>query len=876
VAGVRNLTRVEAVERARLLDVTGYDVTLDLTDGTGGPGEGTFRSTTRVAFACTELGASTFIELAAARVRSARLNDMDVDTSAWSAQSGLMLPGLAAENTLIVDADFAYSSSGQGLHRGLDPVDEEVYLYSQFELADAQRVFACFDQPDLKSVYTWHALVPAHWKVISNARVDRVEPRGVAGSKVVHFEQSARMSTYVTALCAGPYHEVREHHDGIDLGLFIRNSMKQYLDADDLFLITRQGFDFFHREFGVRYPLPKYDQVWVADFSGAAMENFGCVLLGEEYFIFRSQVTDFEFEKRANHMLHEMAHMWFGDLVTMRWWDDIWLKESFAEWASHWCSASNTRFTEAWTTFLSVRKNWGYGQDQLSSTHPVYSEMLDVDTAEVNFDGITYAKGASVIKQIVAYVGIDAFLAGLRAYFAAHAWGNATFDDLLTALEEASGTSLREFAAQWLQTSQVNTLRAVVHSRPDGTYESVAIEQEAPPQHPTLRIHRIAIGLYDLHEDQLLRRDRLELVVSGRHTTVPELTGVRAADVLLVNDDDLTYAKLRLDPRSMGTVVDQLSGLDSSLARALCWAAAWDMTRDAELAAREYVRLVCTALPKEMDINLVTSALRQVQTAIDQYADPTWAPTGRQHFADTARATLAFAQPGSGLQLAWARAFISAARQADLDVLRGWLTGDGVPKSLAIDTELRWSLVSALVAEGAAGTEDIDAELDRDRTASGERSAATARALIPTPEAKAEAWRRLTAQTVQNWLRALLLGFYHPSQLALTRPYMPAYFDAIGRFWAKHDSQNAQAFIVYGYPTGYVDQSVVDATDAWLADESQPGPLRRLVKDGRDGQVRALAARHRDAAAAAGSGNQEGKHRSDGEDAASASGAVDI
>jgi aminopeptidase N len=221
-----------------------------------------------VAFTCSEPGASTFIELAAACLRSVRLNDVEVDTSAWSAKSGLVLPGLAADNRLIVDADFPYSSSGQGLHRSVDPVDNEVYLYSQFEIADAQRVFACFDQPDLKSVYTWHVLVPTHWKVISNAPVDRVEPGGVAGSTLVNFEQSVRMSTYVTALCAGPFHEVRERHDGIDLGLFVRDSMQQYLDADDLFLITRQGFDFFQQEFDVRCPLPKYDQVWVADFNG--------------------------------------------------------------------------------------------------------------------------------------------------------------------------------------------------------------------------------------------------------------------------------------------------------------------------------------------------------------------------------------------------------------------------------------------------------------------------------------------------------------------------------------------------------------------------------------------------------------------------------
>ena len=852
MAGVRNLTQLEAAERARLLDVTSYDITLDLTDGTGGPGEGTFRSITEVTFTCAEPGASTFIEVAADRVRSARLNGMEVDTSGWSAEKGLTLTNLAEQNTLVVDADFQYSSSGQGLHRSVDPVDKEVYLYSQFETADAQRVFACFDQPDLKSVFTWHATVPSHWRVVSNAPVERIEPGPVEGTSVVHFAQSARMSTYITALCAGPYHEVRDTHDGIDLGLFCRASMKQYLDADELFLITKQGFDFFHQQFGVRYPLPKYDQLWVPDFNAGAMENFGCVTHAEAHYIFRSQVTDFEHEQRANTILHEMAHMWFGDLVTMRWWDDLWLNESFAEWASHWCNTNATRFTDAWTTFLSIRKNWGYRQDQLSSTHPVYCEMPDVEAVEVNFDGITYAKGASVIKQLVAYVGEEAFLRGLRAYFTAHAWSNATFTDLLSALEEASGRKLREFASQWLETAQVNTLRPELEIGEDGTYRSVAVLQEAPADHPTLRTHRIAIGLYDVAGDRLVRRDRLELDVAGPRTEVPALAGVRAADVLLLNDDDLTYAKLRLDERSMATVVSHISGLESSLARALCWAAAWDMVRDAELATRDYLALVCSGLPKETDINLVTATLRQAQLAVNQYADPSWRPTGWRMLADTAREALAAAAPGSGFQLAWARAFASCARtKEEFAILRGWLEGVGVPEGLAIDTELRWTLLQALVAGGAAEASEIDAELDRDRTASGERAAALAQALIPTPEAKAEVWRRLTAdEQLPNWLqRSLLQGFQHPTQVELTAPYVSKFFEVVDRIWATRDSEPAQEFVLFGYPAYQVSQETVEATDRWLA-EDHPAPLRRLVAEGKDGVIRALKARAKDAAAA--------------------------
>ncbi|MEU8007392.1 aminopeptidase N [Catellatospora sp. NPDC049111] len=849
MTGTRNLSQTEAADRARLLDVNSYDISLDLTDGAGNPGDGTFRSVTTVKFTATQPGAGTFIEVAASKVLRAELNGAALDTSAWTAETGLVLPQLAEQNTLVVEADFPFSQQGQGLHRAVDPADKEVYLYSQFETADAQKVFACFDQPDLKSVYTWHAVVPKHWKVVSNAPVGSVTTEGFG--KTVHFEQSARMSTYVTALCAGPYHEVRTTHDGIDMGVYCRASMAEYLEADELFEITKQGFDFFQAQFGVRYPLPKYDQLWVPEFNAGAMENFGCVTHADASYIFRSEVTDFEREQRANTILHELAHMWFGDLVTMRWWDDLWLNESFAEWASHWCNAEATRFSDAWTTFLSVRKNWGYGQDQLSSTHPVYCDMPDVDAVEVNFDGITYAKGASVIKQLVAYVGIDAFVTGLRSYFKQHAWGNATFGDLLSALEAASGRELRDFAAAWLETAQVNTLRPVVEIAKDGTYRQVTVVQTAPESHPTLRPHHLAVGLYDLVDGSLVRRERIETDVAGAETVLAELAGKKAADVLLLNDDDLTYTKLRLDERSLATVVGNLSGFDSSLARALCWAAAWDMVRDAEMPARDYVALVTNALPGERDINLVTATLRQVQLVLTQYADPAWAPAGWAKLADTAKAALAVAEPGSGFQLAWSRAFISAARgSSDLAVLQGWLTGTGVPEGITIAGELRWQLVQCLVANGGVDPAVIQAEHDADRTASGDIGAALAYALIPTPENKAAVWTELTGPTaLPNWRnRALIQGFQHPAQAELTAPYTPRFFAEVAGVWAARDSEPAQEFVVLAYPVLDVSQQTVAAAQAWLAEEGHPAPLRRLMAEGNDRVLRALKARAKDAA----------------------------
>jgi aminopeptidase N len=536
----------------------------------------------------------------------------------------------------------------------------------------------------------------------------------------------------------------------------------------------------------------------------------------------------------------------------MRWWDDLWLNESFAEWAAHWANAHASRFTDAWTTFLSIRKNWGYRQDQLSSTHPVYCEMPDVAAVEVNFDGITYAKGASVIKQLVAYVGLDSFLAGLREYFAKHAWGNATFDDLLAALESASGIPLRDFSTQWLQTAQVNTLRPEIAIGPDGNYTSVVVSQQAPEGYPTLRTHRIGVGLYDLVNSKLVRRELLEVTISGARSELTELAGRPAADVLLLNDDDQTYAKLRLDDRSMDTVVNHIAGLDNSLSRALCWGAAWDMVRDGELAARDYLALVTNGLPKEHDITLVTASLAQAQGALIYYADRSWAPVGWALLAATARRAVDDAAPGSGFQLAWARGYAASARSdAELDLLEEWLRGDP-PEGLSIDTELRWRLVQALAAGGRLGEAEIQAELDRDRTASGERQAATASALLATPAAKQEAWRRVSGpQPLPNWLqRALLLGLYHPAQLSLTEPYVARYFEVVDQIWATRDSEVAQEFVEIAYPSMHVSQATIEATEAWLADPDKPAPLRRLIAEGRDGVVRALNGRAKDAAEA--------------------------
>jgi aminopeptidase N len=845
---VPNLTRIDAAARAELLAVQSYDISLDVTDGAGHPGEHTFRSTTTVEFTCREAGAGTFIDLVAETVHSATLNGAELDVSSYTEDGGLPLPGLAEQNTLVVVADCRYSNTGEGLHRFADPEDGQVYLYTQFEPADAKRMFTCFDQPDLKAAFTLHVVAPFDWQVISNTGGRTIEA-GPAGSQLCHFAPTKRISTYLFALIAGPYAKVTDSHEGIPLGLYCRASLAKHLDPDELFRVTKQGFDFFHQLFDYPYPFDKYDQLFVPEFNAGAMENAGAVTFLEDY-VFRSKVSRARYERRAETVLHELAHMWFGDLVTMRWWDDLWLNESFATYISTLCQAEATEYTTAWTTFANAEKAWAYMQDQLPSTHPIAADIPDVAAVEVNFDGITYAKGASVLKQLVAYVGRDEFTTGVQRYFRRHEYGNTTLADLLAPLEESSGRDLSEWVEQWLKTSQVNTLRPVYELTNDGRYASFAIEQTAVDEHPVLRNHRLAVGLYSEGPDGLTRSSRVELDVAGARTEVPELVGHPVADLVLVNDDDLTYAKLRLDERSLAALRTRIGAMPDSLARALCWSAAWDMTRDAELPAREWVQLVLAGIGAETEISVVQSLLARVQSALTSYADPTWAPTGWTMLADSALEALQGAAPGSDSQLQWSRTFASAARTDEhAAVLRGLLDGSRTLEGLEVDTDARWAFLLGLVAIGAAGDAEIDAEAERDATATGARRAATARALRPTEASKAEAWERIFHdEEVPNAVHeAILQGFWHPAQRELTAGYVDRYFEEIRPLWDRRPGEIAKNAVQYLFPP-VVELRTVQAADTWLAGDDHPAPLRRLVSEGRDGIARALRARERDAA----------------------------
>ncbi|MCL3836279.1 aminopeptidase N [Aeromicrobium duanguangcaii] len=831
-----NLTREEARQRAAVVSDAAYDIALDLTL----EGE-RFGSITTLTFAA-QPGSSTFVDLVDAELESITLNGRELDLSAYSDQR-IAIDGLEAHNELVVTGTCLYSHSGEGLHRFVDPADDRVYLYTQFEVPDARRVFATFEQPDLKAQFTFHVTAPSHWKVVSNSPTP--EPIVLDGGAAVwHFEPTKTMSTYITALVAGDYHEVRDTYAGeygqIPLGVFCRQSLVPYLDADDILLITKQGFEFFEGAFQMGYPFGKYDQLFVPEYNMGAMENAGCVTFRDEM-IFRSRQTVSAYEQRANTILHEMAHMWFGDLVTMKWWDDLWLNESFAEFAAHHSSVKATRFTDAWTGFTNNRKNWAYRQDQLPTTHPIAADNYDLHAVEANFDGITYAKGASALKQLVAWVGEEDFFAGLRSYFSKYAYGNTELKDLLAELSGASGRELDSWAAEWLQTSGVNTLRADFDVDDAGAFTRFEVEQTATEEYPTLRRHRIAIGLYNREGGRLVRTDRIETDVRGERTEITELVGKARPDLILLNDDDLTYAKIRLDEGSFQTLLSGIGSFADSLPRALCWGSAWDMTRDAELPSASFVDLVLAGVGTETDLTAVSSLLRQGKSAVSLFTSDEKRPELAARWEAGVADLLVNAEPGSDHQLAFARALASAATSPKLlrDLLDGWISG------LEIDADLRWTLISGLAKLGDADEAEIDAELERDNTSQGREHAAGAKALRPTPEAKAEAWRRVVedASTPNETRRQIASGFQVSGQAEVLAPYVDKYLEMAETVIDEMGVWIGQVALINLFPLPNPTSETLAKVDAWLAGTQAPAAAKRYVMEGRDDLRRALAAR---------------------------------
>ncbi|MFC7532088.1 aminopeptidase N [Actinoplanes sp. GCM10030250] len=826
------LTRAEAAERASIVDVEEYHVDLDLTaDGD------TFRSRTVVRFRAGA-GAGTFLEFEPAEIHAMTLNGAPLEAGVWTGER-LLLTGLAVRNELVVDATMRYSNNGEGLHRYVDPADGNVYLYQHLFINSAGRVLPSFDQPDLKASFRVSVTAPPEWLVATNGRCASRE-----GGRW-EFAPTERISTYLATLIAGRYHVRTDEHDGVPLALYARSALAEHLDAEapEIFEITKQCLDRFHEMFEIRYPFGHYQQAFAPEFNFGAMEYPGLVVFRDEM-IPRSAVTESEREHRANVIAHEMAHMWFGDLVTMKWWDDLWLNESFAEYLGTRVTAEATSYRGTWTTFAMHRKAWGLRADQRPSTHPVApSQVSDTDEALMNFDGISYAKGAAVLKQLVAWLGDDAFLAGLNAHFAAHAYGNATLADLLGALSAASGRDLSAWAEVWLLRAGVNTLRTEV-SRDGESYAEVAVVQTAPEDLPTLRPHRIGIGLFDKGPDgTVIRRKHVEaeLDASGR-TVITELTGEQAADLLLLNDGDLTYAKVRLDPDSDAGVPLLLPLLDDSLARAVIWAATLDAVVDGERPVDELVTLVLAALPMETEVVLAEDVLRATRGLVDRYATPESRPAALELLAQAADRLLAASPAAGSRQLAAARGLIGAS--VETGRLRGWLAGENVPPGLAVDADLRWLILYRLSVLGAAGHDVIDAELDRDRSASGEQWAARCRAALPEPAAKETAWAAVVGDaSLSNRLAELTAaGFWQPEQLELLDGYVERYFTEMPEMMRVRSGMSLERTAMAAYPDVAVTARTRQLATELLARPDLNPILRRVVQDADDDMRRALGA----------------------------------
>ncbi|MBF4576689.1 aminopeptidase N [Frondihabitans sp. VKM Ac-2883] len=839
-----NLTRVEAQERKSIVDVQSYAISLDLTRG-----EEVFGSTTTVKFTATE-GASTFIDAFTRTVHSVTLNGQALDVASINDGVRIQLDGLAASNELTVVSDAEYTNSGEGLHRFVDPVDSEVYLYSQFEVPDSRRVFAVFEQPDLKATFQFTVTGPARWQMVSNSItpepvVDGTDP--ATATATWSFEPTAVMSSYITAIVAGPYDVVRSSltsSDGreIPLGIFTRKSLSEFMDADYIFEKTRQGFAYYEEKFDFPYPFDKYDQLFVPEFNAGAMENAGAVTFTETY-VFRSKVTDAIKERRVVTILHELAHMWFGDLVTMKWWNGLWLNESFAEWASTISTAEATEWTEAWTTFQAMEKSWAYRQDQLPSTHPVVATINDLEDVQVNFDGITYAKGGSVLKQLVAWVGIDAFYAGVAAYFKKHHHSNTELSDLLAELEVTSGRELTSWSKLWLETAGVNTLRPEIDVDAKGAITSFAVLQTAAADYPTIRPHRLAIGLYSLDGDSLVRTDRVEIDVDGERTDVPELVGLKRGDLVLINDDDLAYAKIRLDDVSRATAIEHLAKIHNPLARALVWGSMWDATRDAESAARDYVKLVLANIATETESTTIRTTLSQLTQAARSYVDPATRAATITEVGDALWALAQAAEASSDAQFQFVKFFANiASTDAHGDALQGLSDGSIALEGLEIDTDLRWEILEGLVLVGRAGTAEIDAALAADNTANGAQAAARARATIPTSEGKLAAFASIVDSDEQPnaIVRATTMGFQHTNDPSILEPVVAKYFDSLSTIWETRSYHIADTLVSGLYPAGLADSALVDASQAWLAANPETPALRRIVTENVAGTERAL------------------------------------
>ena len=864
-----NLTRIEAEERKAVIEAPiHYHVDLDLTVGAKNFGSKSF-----ICFNAKP-GSSTFLDLIADEVTSIDLNGKSLDPAVAFQDNRIELTDLKEKNEVTVEARCRYSNTGEGLHRSVDPSDGNIYLYSQFEVPDARRVYAVFDQPDLKATFDFKVLAPASWIVTSNMPVATIEddPRetldGTLGDKpnestrLWDFEPTPVMSSYLTAICAGPYAEWHTEYlneDGrtVPMAQYCRQSLAKAFakDVDYLFDITKKGFAFYAKTWGVPYPYAKFDQIYVPEYNAGAMENIGMVTIRDSY-VFESKVTDALAERRVVTVLHELAHMWFGDYVTMKWWNDLWLNESFAEFTSTLATAEATEWKDAWATFSSGEKSWALNQDQLSTTHPIVAPINDLNDTYVNFDGITYAKGASVLKQLVYYVGREKFFKGINNYLNKHAYSNATLADLLAELELTSGRDLKAWSAQWLEESGINTIATEVEENEDGTIKRLALRQTAPAEHPVLRAHRLAVGFYneDPETGKIVRTDRFELDVDGELTVVDAAAGKARPSLILVNDDDLTYTKLRFDDKSLAFATSNLYRFDDALARSVIWLALWDMTRDGELPARQFIDTSLAALATEHESTTFRYALAQVSTTAWHYTAPAERAEIVKHVAAELFKLAGQAKAGSDEQFQLVTAYLGYGEPGDEAFVanaKGLLDGSVAFDGLEIDNNFRWTIINALSTVNAIDQAGIDAELAKRETTENREFAYGARAVAGTAEAKAWAWNEAlhNDELTNMQLEAVAGGFAATPRADLAEPYAEKYFEVADWIWEHKTFHMAEALLEGLYP-GYADPAkLVELGDAWLASHKDAdNALQRIVRGNVEASHRTLKVRDFNAA----------------------------
>lgn len=824
-----NLTRSEAEARSALINVTAYRVKLDLDQGAT-----TFESSTTVRFTCAKPGASTFLDVKPHHLHRATLNGVEIDRAGFDGQR-IALTGLSADNEVVVTATMSYSNDGQGLHRAVDPADDQHYVYGHSFLDAAPRVFACFDQPDLKAPFDVTVTAPPEWIVLGNGAATRTRE----GSWVLGTTKP--LATYFITVCAGPYVSISAEHDGIPLGIHARASLREPLErqAEQILTITRQSFDYYHSLFGIRYPFGEYHQVFVPEFNAGAMENPGCVTLRDQY-VFRGATTHDEVLTRSSTISHEMAHMWFGDLVTMQWWDDLWLNESFAEYMSHRTLCDATDFTDAWVDSSMARKPWGYGAERMPSTHPVAgSPAPDAQSALQNFDGISYAKGSATLVQLIEHIGDGAFIAGVADYLRSHAYGNASLADFLGAMERSSGKDLQSWADAWLRTAGLDAISLETTSD-QGLITSATVHRTPPDLYPADRPHSFDIAGFSYGTEVF----RVATTVDRNESLLPELEGKPTASMVIPNAADLTWANIKLDAATVAAAPTELSSVPQAQARAVVWTALIDGVALAEIDPRHLVAVMATSWAKESNQSIINRVGLQMTLRII----PQFIPVSEQDgayavMAKTAASMLAQSEPGSSRALVAAR--YVAISSADEDLLHSWAFGDQLPQGLAGDSDFRWVVLGNLARRGAIGPVEIDAALERDHTMQGNLKALQAKASAPDALAKEWAWEQITGDHGRSnyELNALATGFWHAPDHDVLRPYVPRYFTDVPALSVRLGEDALARVAALAFPSNMVEQSTADQSASALARADLTASVRRAIIDA-DSELReALASR---------------------------------